>query len=237
MPLLVSRFLIGDDRYVMSCPVTFLVADRGRPSKTFYFSGQNRHHNINFLNPKLLNTEGELYRHCLRRFNVTEQVEHACVLPPYHDPSLSAGGRFQSLRKVHYSIVLQWLLHRPQRQHCTALVAPRARAVGRATNKMGSEPAHLASGRATIAPSTRHWAQQLVVTITLGRAVVRVAPASTTTHPGRSTRLDWPPCLYCRPKAVFAQNINICSLSDLRLNSPPPSAKKHIETRYFYQTW
>ena len=136
-----------------------------------------------------------------------------------------------------YSIVLQWLLHRPQRQHCTALVAPRARAVGRATNKMGSEPAHLASGRATIAPSTRHWAQQLVVTITLGRAVVRVAPASTTTHPGRSTRLDWPPCLYCRPKAVFAQNINICSLSDLRLNSPPPSAKKHIETRYFYQTW
>ena len=30
VPLLVSRFVAGDDRYVMSCPVTFLVAARGR---------------------------------------------------------------------------------------------------------------------------------------------------------------------------------------------------------------
>ena len=50
VPLLVSRLLAGDDRYVMSCPVTFLVAARGWPSKTSYFSGHNRHHK--FLKPK-----------------------------------------------------------------------------------------------------------------------------------------------------------------------------------------
>ena len=30
--------LTGDDRYVMSCPVTTLVAARGRPSKLLHFS-------------------------------------------------------------------------------------------------------------------------------------------------------------------------------------------------------
>jgi len=50
VPLLVSRFLTGDDRYVMSWPVTILVAARERPSKTSYFSGQNRHHKL--LKPK-----------------------------------------------------------------------------------------------------------------------------------------------------------------------------------------
>ena len=53
----ISRFLTSDDRYVnvlyFSCgdtSLTLLVAARGRPSKTSYFSGQNRHHKL--LKPK-----------------------------------------------------------------------------------------------------------------------------------------------------------------------------------------
>ena len=59
VPLLVSRFLTGDDRYVMSCPVTFLMAERGRPAKTSYFSAKIA--SLNFLTSKLLNTEVSLY--------------------------------------------------------------------------------------------------------------------------------------------------------------------------------
>ena len=98
-------------------------------------------------------------------------------------------------------IVLQWLPHRPQRPHNTALAAPRA--IGRAISEVGTRPAHLASGRATIAPTTRHWGQQLAVTVTLGRAVVGVAPASLIIHPGRPTRPGWSPCLYCRRQGCF----------------------------------
>ena len=70
--------------------------------------------------------------------------------------------------------------HRPQRPHNAALAVPRA--VERATSGLATGPTHLASHGGNIAPRARHLGEQLAVTVTLGRAVVVVAPPAGT-HP------------------------------------------------------
>ena len=59
-PLLVPRPLADDDRYAMSCPVTFLVATRGQPPKPYYFPTIIAV--IIFLKPNLLTIEYALYK-------------------------------------------------------------------------------------------------------------------------------------------------------------------------------
>ena len=116
-----------------------------------------------------------------------------------------------------YSTVLRQLSHRPRRPHSTALAAPRA--TGRATGEVGTGTVHLASDRATIAPTNRHPGQQLAATATLGKAAVGVAPASTTIHPGRPTRPGWPPYLYCRRQGCFRTKYLATPAAAARLNS------------------
>ena len=69
----------------------------------------------------------------------------------------------------------------PQRPHNAVLAVPRA--VERATSELATGPTHLASRGGNIAPRARHLGEQLVVTVTLGRAaVVVVAPARRCNH-------------------------------------------------------
>jgi hypothetical protein len=94
-----------------------------------------------------------------------------------HQMSSHTGRSCTMCTDLGYSTMLRQLLHRPQRPHSTALAA--LRAIGRATSEVGTGPVHLASDRATIAPTTRHPGQQLAVTATLGKAAAGVAPTST----------------------------------------------------------